>query len=137
MDAAEFFRDVVKPNYQESVNNPHSFRSLWNTLVSMNTVAEFVALERIEYAAVSRNKLMESANVLRDQSLADLKFCVEALKHVRKIEDNKKLDEKFTILATSTGISPHDQTTWEIGPYKLTELRQRAFATLTTFPELN
>ena len=37
----------------------------------MNTVAEFVALERLEYSPTSAKDLMKSANVLRDQSLAD------------------------------------------------------------------
>ena len=84
-----FFRSVVRPNYEESQKNPRSFRSLWNALVSMNTVAEFVALERVEYREISGNKLMESANILRDQKLDDLKYCVETLKHVRKIDDRK------------------------------------------------
>jgi hypothetical protein len=67
MDASEFFREVVKSNYEESVKNPHSFRSLWNALVSMNTVAEFVALERLEYSPTSAKELMQSANMLHDK----------------------------------------------------------------------
>jgi hypothetical protein len=135
MDAPEFFREVVKPNYEESVKNPHSFKLLWNALVSMNTVAEFVALARLEYSLTSAKELMQSANVLRDQSLADLKFCVETLKHVRKIADKPKSDPKFTTIASSTGLSSHDQATWRIGPYELREVLQRAFDTLITFPE--
>jgi hypothetical protein len=136
MDAREFFREVVKPNYEESLKNPHSYRLLWNALVSMNTVAEFVALERLEYSPTSRKELMQSANVLRDQSLADLKFCVETLKHIRKIEDKPKSNQKFTTVETSTGILSHDPATWRVGSYELRDVLRRAFNTLIAFPEL-
>jgi hypothetical protein len=84
MDAREFFNTVVKRNYQEFTLNPDDFRSLWNAIVSMNTVAEYLALEQLQYAQVPREKLDTTAKQIRDkdQSLIDLKSCAEALKHV-------------------------------------------------------
>jgi hypothetical protein len=40
MNAAEFFRDVVKPNYNQLINNPNDLGALWNALVSIDTIAE-------------------------------------------------------------------------------------------------
>ncbi len=137
MDAVEFFREVVEPNFQEFRKAPSNFRLLWNALVSMNTVAEFVTLERIEYADISKHALATEANLLRDKSLADLKFCAETLKHVRKIEDNKKYDRGFELTASSTGVAPNDRTTWKVGELDLVEVVHRAFATLSTFREFN
>ena len=44
MDAADFFHDLVKPNYEELRRDQNRLRRLWNAVVSMNTVAEYVAL---------------------------------------------------------------------------------------------
>jgi hypothetical protein len=136
MNAAEFFQDVVKPNYEVFIKNPSDFRSLWNALVSMNTVAEFVALEQLAYDPISRGTLTQTAEQLRDQNLADLKFCAEALKHVRKIDSQPKLDPKFTTVGTSTGILSNDRASWTIGSFDLVDVLQRASTTLATFPEL-
>jgi hypothetical protein len=44
MDAKEFFSVVVVENYKEAIADPANFRKLWNAALSMNTVAEYLAL---------------------------------------------------------------------------------------------
>jgi hypothetical protein len=44
MNAAEFFKGVAERNYEEFENSPEDLKSLWNSVVSMNTVAEYLAL---------------------------------------------------------------------------------------------
>jgi hypothetical protein len=92
MDTSEFFNTVVKRNYQQFTSNPDDFRLLWNAIISMNSVPEYMALDQHGYAEVSREALAVTANQIRntDQSLKDVKFCAEALKHVRKIPPEKK-----------------------------------------------
>ena len=51
---ANFCYNVVKPNYDEFVRSPNDTRLLWNALVSMNTVAEYLALERLGYPQAGR-----------------------------------------------------------------------------------
>jgi len=136
MNAAEFYQDVVKRNYEEFTNNPGDFRLLWNALLSMNTVAEFVALDRLAYSPVSRSALSQTADQIRDKNLADLKCCAETFKHVRKIQDHRKPVPKFMTIETSTGISSYDRTTWTIGSHDLVDVLQQASATIAAFPEL-
>lgn len=105
-------------------------------MVSMNTVAEYVALERAEYDPnIERDELLRQANNIRrdTKTLCDLKFCAESLKHVRKIEGRGK---NFSVTGTSTGIDVDDQTTWLINEIDLKKLMQKALAELETFPEL-
>ena len=54
MNAVDFFEDVVKRNYKQFVDDPDDLRLLWNAVVSMNTVAEYVALHRLGYVQVAR-----------------------------------------------------------------------------------
>jgi hypothetical protein len=134
MDTSEFFNTVVTRNYQEFTANPDDFRSLWNTIISMNTVAEYLALEQLQYAPVSRQKLAGTANQIRNTDLTDLKFCAEALKHVRKITDVKMFGQgqnPVTVTITSSHVSPIDRATWTIGPHDLTDVAQRAFRALS------
>jgi len=136
MDASDFFNTVVKRNYQEFTASSDDYRSLWNAIVSMNTVAEHVALEQHQYnAQVSRQELGRTANQIRDNDLADLKFCAEALKHVRKIPRKQK-QGSVTITVSSTIVSSTDRATWTIDGYDLVDVAQRAFKTLSTLPEL-
>src|SRR5262249_39014532 len=123
MDTREFFNTVVKRNYDEFTKNPNDFRSLWNAIVSMNTVAEYMALEQLQYAQVPREKLDAIAKQIRDkdQSLVDLKSCAEALKHVRKTTRSNK-QGSFTITVSSTIASPIDVTTWTFGRYDLYQI---------------
>jgi hypothetical protein len=68
MNAAEFFRTIVKANYDEFLRNPQDLRLLWNAVVSMNTVAEYVALERLGYEELSRVGLGTKANQIGTNS---------------------------------------------------------------------
>jgi len=90
---AEFFHHVVKKNYEAHCSQPNDFHHLWNAVVSMNTVAEYLALERVDYAEISREDLAQRANKIRDKTLhlGDLKYCAETLKHVRKIVDHRDI----------------------------------------------
>jgi len=138
MDASQFFNTVVKRNYEEFTKNPNDFRSLWNAIVSMNTVPEYMALEQLQYAQVPREKLDATAEQIRakDQSIIDLKTCAAALKHVRKTTRSNK-QGSFTITVTSTIASPIDRETWTIGSYDLVDVAQRAFSALSALPELS
>ena len=138
MTAAEFFHDIAKGNYQQFASDPGSRRLLWNAIVSMNTVAEYVALDRLGYGQVSRKTLDGASNQLRDSIpiLSDLKYCAETFKHVRKIKDHPSLATPFTTIATSTGVSDYDLTTWKIDQYDLVQVLGKAFATLCDLPEL-
>ncbi|MGH6725455.1 MAG: hypothetical protein ACREB8_02770 [Pseudolabrys sp.] len=137
MDAAEFFKDVAEFNYQEFNTNPGNLRHLWNAIVSMNTVAEYVALDQLGYSDVPRAKFDVAAKKIRDKHpiLNDLKYCAETFKHVRKIKDHPKLGSGFSTIAASTGVSD-DPTTWQIGQHKPVEVLRRAVAALSSFPEL-
>jgi hypothetical protein len=135
MTAEKFFHRVVIRNYKYCRANPSDWSALWNAIVSMNTVAEYIALERAGYVPIERGKLECQANDIRSktQNLTALKLCAESLKHGRNIMDRCK---KFLITAPSSGIKPEDQTTWTIHKFDLKELAQKALAELETFPEL-
>ena len=137
MNAHEFFQNVVRRNYEEFSGCPKDLRLLWNVVVSMNTVAEYIALDQLGYSPVSREELDRKAHHIREQfsELSDLKFCAEAFKHVRKIKDDR--GSEFTTVATSTSVSPDDQTSWKIERYDLVSVLRRAFAALQEIPELN
>jgi predicted RNA-binding protein with EMAP domain len=148
MDVSEFFNTVVKPNYQEFTRRSDDFRLLWNAIISMNTVAEHVALERLQYASVSREVLARTANQIRDKDLDELKYCAEALKHVRKIEALKHVRNNIEdvkifaggqgfVTITSSHVSANDRATWTIGSHNLVDVAQRAFKTLSALPELS
>jgi hypothetical protein len=136
MDAPEFFETVVKGNWQEFNAKPPDFRLLWNAILSMNTVPEYVALEQLGHADVQRSVLARKANTIRNRELHDLKFCAESLKHVRKIIDSDKRGSQFTTVSTSTGVAPNDQVTWRVGSHDLVTVAGRAFETLNAWPEL-
>jgi hypothetical protein len=135
MDAAEFFKTVVNPNYEQLIKNPSDVRSLWNAVVSMNTVAEFVALDRLGYAVVSRRELAATTEQIRrsQPSLRDLKYCAETFKHVRKIPFGS--GAAFSITASSTGLSSNPDT-WQIGDHDPVAVLHNSFAVLKDFPEL-
>jgi hypothetical protein len=149
MDAAEFFHTVVKGNYDEFNGYPNDLRRLWNAIVSMNTVAEYLALDRMGYSPTSRKILDQKANEIRDnfRGLSDLQFCANTFKHVRKITKDPSQSE-LTTVSTSTAISPDDIETWKIDlePHALrsrdahshdvVQVLHQAFATLAGFPEL-
>jgi len=131
IDATEFFND-------EFTLNSDSRRLLWKAIISMNTVAEYVALDRLGYGQVSRDALSKAAEQIREKSpvLNDLKCCAETFKHVRKIKDHRRLGSGFSTIATSAGVS-EEPATWKIGQYDLVDVLSRAVAALSSLSELN
>jgi hypothetical protein len=87
------------------------------------------------FSCGERNVLDQEAQKIRSQngSLSDVKFCAEAFKHVRKIKNYRG---GFTLEASSTGVSPDDQTTWKIDGHDLVKVVHNGFATLKGIPEL-
>jgi hypothetical protein len=133
MDAREFFRTVAKPNYEQFIGNPSDLRLLWNAVVSLNTVAEFLALDRLKYQPVTRSILDNAAADIRKQFpiLSDLNLCAVTFKHVRKIP--RSSSGEISTLATSTGISSGDQT--RIGELDVVTVLHNAFETISSFAE--
>jgi hypothetical protein len=131
VDAREHFQYVVVPNYNEFVQSPSEFRLLASTILSMNTVAEYLGLDRRGYPLdVSRNQRRRGAREIRDDlSLADLQVCADALKHVR-------INQAKDVTLSSTGIDRNDPATWKIGGHDLVKVAHHAFATLNSLPEL-
>jgi hypothetical protein len=135
MDAREFFQDVVSRTYSEFAGCSNDIALLWNALVSMNSVAEYLALEKLGYTQVSRIELASLANQMRDRyDLLDLQFCADAFKHVRKITDHRGGAE-YTLSASSTGVSS-DKNTWVINQFDVADVLEKALAKLNTIPEL-
>jgi hypothetical protein len=136
MNAAEFFREVVESNYLEFNRNPDDVKMLWNAVVSMNTVPEFVALDRLGYAEKSAGELNCAAKAIREREpcLLALKECEETFKHVRKIKDRSS--GAFTTVASSTGLSAQNPATWKIGSHDPRAVLQQALAALAALPEL-
>jgi hypothetical protein len=138
MDAREFFQDVVSRTYSEFAGCSNDIALLWNALVSMNSVAEYLALEKLNYAQVSRDELTSVANQIRQQHfLLDLQFCADTFKHVRKIKDHS--GGKFTLTSSSTGVSS-DKTTWVIERsnevLNVVDVLEKSFAKLNEIPQL-
>ena len=135
MNVREFFHNVVMRNYDQFVRYPDDIRLLWNALVSINTIAEYLALERRGYLPISRSELDREARSIRARyrDLSDLKFCADTFKHVRKIKDQHA--GEFTTVATSTGVSS-DKATWRINQFDVADVVGKAVAALNQIPEL-
>jgi hypothetical protein len=65
MDARDFFATVVTENYNEAKADPANFRKLWNALVSMNSVADYLALNQLAYGSVGRRGIDAVAAKIR------------------------------------------------------------------------
>ena len=135
MDARDYFETVVIPNYGEAKSNRDDFRLIWNAIVSMNTVPEFVALERINYIQ-GRQAVDDKSTQIRNAHppLLILKTCAEALKHVRKQE--RKNVAYGGVTATSTSIYPSQPSTWMVNGHDLLFVLDDALDILMRFPEL-
>ena len=102
----------------------------------MNTVAEYVALDRLGYASLVRKQIDAKCDDVRQQyaSLQSLKNLAETLKHVRRHAPRGQLT------ASSTGILPTDPTTWELNDgstlRSLRDALDQAFEDCSTIPEL-
>ena len=127
MDAREYFQRIVVPDYAHFQQSPNDIRLLFNALVSMNTVPEFLALHRLGYALdISREKLDEETEAIRvDLRLTALQFCANMFKHVRRVP---RRSSEF--IASSTAVSPDDLGTWTVLGDDLVEVVHIAFATL-------
>jgi hypothetical protein len=120
MDAKEFFRIVVAENCKEAGADPTNFRKLWNAAVSINTVAEYLALDRAGYPTLKGGEVDKKAQAIREQipELKAIKPHVDMLKHVRKHEGQE-------VSASSTGILPQD-------PNSFADLRNQVEGTFAT-----
>jgi hypothetical protein len=77
MDARDYFEQIVKPNYYEAKDNPNDLRSVWNAILTMNTVAESIALERLDYSSVDRD-IRHSGHISVSSRPTKLHRCNEA-----------------------------------------------------------
>jgi hypothetical protein len=140
MNAIKVFESVVKRNYEQFVDDPDDLRLLWNAVVSMNTVAEYVALDRLGYAQVARKHLDRKAKEVRDKSpiLLHLKVCAETLKHVRKLRRNVST-AALTTIPSASSLLANQPSTWVIQyqskRYVLSDILSQAFAAVSVFPE--
>ena len=133
MDAYRYFATIAKPNYEDAKRNADELRFLWNAIVSLNTVPEFLALDQLDYDLdLDRQTLDIEANKIREKfpALRTLKKCANTFKHVRSIP-RKRNDTGFSSISSSTAISPADQSTWIItvdeAEYKLVDILDEAF----------
>jgi hypothetical protein len=74
MNAREFFQDIVQRSYYEYCQNPKDIRLLWNAIVSMNTVPDYIALDRLGYVLeVNRKEFdAEVREVCKELDLTEL-----------------------------------------------------------------
>ena len=134
MDARDYFEKIVTPNYYDAKNNPNDLRSLWNALLTMNSVAETIELQRLNYSGVDRDTRIKRSSDIRQTypCLGDLQHCADTMKHVRK--------QTRDVTATSTNILPSDRSTWQIDingkQCNLVAVLDQAFETIRNFPEL-
>lgn len=134
MDAKQTF-NLVAENYNEAKADPTNFRKLLNAVVTMNSVAEQLALHQDNYPPLLREQVDQRSADVRSQypDLKDLKFCADTLKHVRH-HDGRWVN------ASSTGILPEDPATWVITEgskrYNLVDTLDWTYATLNSIPEL-
>ena len=140
MDARGFFREVARANYGEFQKSPEDFRSFWNAVVSMNTVAEWIALHRLGYRQVSEEELRLEANRIRsDNILEQLNDCAIPLKHVRRSRQQRQTASSG-LTPTSTGFSSGDKSTWVLyfGERRVdvAGVLDSAITALLEFPEL-
>ena len=128
MDAQEYFQLIVQPNYYGFYRAQNSIRLLWNALVSMNTVPEFLVLDQLKYPLeLKREKLDAEAQKIREElGLTELQYCANTFKHVRKIPRGR-----FTATASSTSVDPIDQATWVLDGRDLVQVAREAFAKLS------
>ena len=134
MDAPEFYKCIVKPNYDSFDQGRGDIRLAWNAAVSMNSVAEYVALHRSGYAPMTEDKLSCEANKIRKcfPPLEKLNGEVITLKHVRNLRGIKKVNLPLSSNRSSTAYLPDVPLTWE----KLAQATDDAFATVSQFVEL-
>jgi len=138
MDAREYFREVASANYLAFARTRSDLRLLWNAVVSMNSVAEWVALHRLNYPpGLGRRELDDAADAIRQgcESLRHLLHCANTLKHVRRLSPPPK-----GLIPSSTGLST--ASPWLLDGINIGEVinvedvLDRAYADVLGFPEL-
>jgi hypothetical protein len=131
MDAKEFVEQVALKNYEASKTDPTDFRKLWNAFGAMNSVAEFVAIDRLDYGSASQNEIESKYQAVRKQypALQSIKEGAEMFKDVRR-------HIKGEVTASSTAISPSDPTTWVLKSRSLRDILDQAAAVPPSIPEL-
>jgi hypothetical protein len=134
MDAREYFQLIVRPNYYEFYGAQNSIRLLWNTIVSMNTVPEYLVLDRLKYPLELKREVLdaEAQKVREELGLTELQYCANTFKHVRKLPRGHS-----NATASSTNIEPIDLATWVLDGHDLVQVAHSAFATLSKIPQLN
>jgi len=136
MDAYEFFHEIVVPNCDEALREPYKLRLAWNAIVSLNTVPEFVALDRLGYKIdVDRGLLDSKADEIRKSYLALVSLNHEAikLKHVRRLP--RKQNEPLSSLNSSTSNEISAPTSAEL--IKTITDALQLFRNVKEFPELS
>jgi hypothetical protein len=132
MDAREFFQYIVQPNYYEFYRSQNNIRLLWNAIVSMNTVPEYLVLDRLGYVLELKREVLDAkAQEIRDKhGLTELQYCANTFKHVRRIPRGQS-----TAAASSTSVDPMDQATWVLDGHDLVQVAADGFAKLSTIFE--
>jgi hypothetical protein len=134
MDARDFFATVVTENYNQAKADPANFRKLWNALVSMNSVADYLALNQLAYGSVGRRGIDAVAAKIRMKypALNAVRECADTLKHVRRHVGQQ-------LVASSSGVMSGDPTSYELQDgstlYDLRAVLDQAFATISSLPE--
>jgi hypothetical protein len=128
MDAREFFQLIVQPNYYEFYADQNNIRKLWNAIVSMNTVPEFLALHRLGYRRDILREVLdaEALKICDEPGLTELRYCANTLKHVRKMPSHRS----FEFTASSTSVEPIDQGTFVLDGHDLVRVAHDGFSKL-------
>ena len=95
MNAREYFQSTVMPSYTR-FQRQGDFNSLQNAIRSMDSAAEYLALDRLKSAQVSRKALNQETRNIRGKfsSLRDVHSYSNTLKHVRSITDYRVASSK-------------------------------------------
>jgi len=86
MNARQLFRDVVSPNYYEFFRYRSDIRLLWNAVISMNSVADYLAVEQLGYRNASRQELTDVADkIVNNMVLKTSTLC----RHTQALEKDR------------------------------------------------
>jgi hypothetical protein len=132
MDVKQFYEQIALKNYEDSLADPTSYQKLWNAMVSANTIADYLGLERLNYGSTLTRQEIDGAVSDVRQAYPDLQSLndrASTLKHVRRHKGN-------VLTETSTGVLPHDPTTWHLddasGSHDLRKDVDQIFSTFRT-----
>jgi hypothetical protein len=135
MDKKDYVQQVALKSYEASKAEPNSFYKLRSAVEAMNTVPEYVALDRLGYTSLPRKQIDAESERVRQQypEFVAINEGAVTLKHVRRHVGGK-------VIASSTGVSPDDPTTWVFSDGSTSrsyrDVLDQAAAVLPTIPEL-